>query len=111
MKNSFERGKDVKEALKVGKFRDCIKVYQVYHRNHDNAKYGTHCLFNSVEEEIKALEVMESFSDPAVTNIPYEKVNLTFKTDKGLQCVFELEGNKIVYRNRIYKLPTLHVEP
>jgi len=104
---NFERGKDIYEALKIGKFSDCIPVTGLLHTNHENAKYGTYAVFKTEKEALDALNKCIKVGHNAP--VPVQDFNIVFKTAEGYQDFFELEGKKIVYKKKVYELPILHV--
>lgn len=100
----FERGKETREVLKIGKFRDCIFVKEIYHTRHKNAKYGTYAKFRKEKNALKNLEKVCGLRFPiTMTDI----LHIAFRTEDGIKDLFEMEGAKIVYKNKIYKLPNL----
>ena len=106
---SFDRGKEAYEALKIGKFRDCIPVDRILHTNHENAKYGTYAQFKREKEALDALNKCIKVGHNAP--VPVQDFNIVFKTEEGYQDFFELEGKKIVYKNKIYELSIFRIGP
>ena len=111
MKNSFERGKEAYETLKIGKFRDCIRVTEIYHTQHKNAKYGTYAKFKSEKKALNVLLRLCCIKESKSINIMISDVlYVAFKTPDGIKDIFEMDGAKIEYKGELYHLPKLSIE-
>lgn len=103
----FERGREINRTIGIGKFRDSIKVSDIYHMRHENAKWGTYAIFENEKLKILALEAL---CGPDPFPISIDTTRIAFRIGKKIKEFYELEGEKIEYKREIYQLPVLHIE-
>ena len=108
---NFERNRETFETLKIGKFRDSIRVTEIYHTRHKNAKYGTFAKFKTEKKALDALlRICCKKDSKSVNQMLSDALYIAFKTPDGIKDLFEMEGAKIEYKGELYQLPKLSID-